>query len=210
MSKLLYDYFFYYSLKEFKKESRLLLLILKRHSVCQDVCLYICKHLASLHRILPHPSLCPQVESVFFDSIDRGIYDYKEFAQFLKKFFPGIKRLTLSQKFSSPNTESTSYFIKTLGLERLQIIDSSGEDWSDIDWKQVLHDMPNSSEYTFILLFEHIEDDKLLFEDSNSSKQIKIWKCDDANCEAIYGSYDRLCNRIRTNTINNNSNYMVI
>ena len=196
MSTLLYNYFFYYPIKDFKKESKLLFLIMNRLGIYKDVSLYICRHLGSLHRILPHPLVCPQVESIVFHMIDRGIYDYKEFSLFLKKFFPNIERLSLCQKYSNPIKEDISYFIKTLGLKQLFVIDSCGEYWLTIDWKDILSDMPNNSEYRLTLFFEHGEGSNLIFEDSESSKKLKIWKHGDYKCNDIYDRYNDICYRI--------------
>jgi len=140
MSTLYIGYIFYSYLEAFKKESRLLLLILNRYKVYKDMRLNICKYLAVLHNILPMNS--SKIETVIFGKIDRGLGDYKSFTYFFKYFIPNMKQLCLEQTYSIPTNENISFFIKELRLKKLHIIDCYGEEWINIDWTKILDVIP--------------------------------------------------------------------
>lgn len=210
---LLIDYIFYYQIETFQKESKLLFLVLKRLNINKDVSMYICRHLSDLHNILPHPSFHYEIDRLLFDTIDRGVHNYKSFSLFLKFFLPNLKILTFSQKYSSPNTKDLCFFIKLLQLNRLCILDQCGEDWNSVDWNELLNIMPNDSQYQFVLSYEgYLEgnDKKITLKQDNSKKSLQVLKYDESDDYKMHMKYDSMYSGTKSKAIENKLKYIII
>jgi len=201
----MHDYLFFCQIQNFCRDAKNLLLVSQRYKVPKDIGLYFCRHLGHLHHILPHPSYNSQnyIETVIFSYIDRGVTDYTLFTLFLKKFFPKMKRVCLSQKFSLFNTETLTFFIKELQLKRLILYDTSGEDYSDINWNEFLKLMPDGAQYNFLLDFEYQGDNEKKRKFKEQSKTIMVYKYGDGYMR-LYDMYEEKCGKIRKYIIKTN------
>ena len=205
MAYYMHNYIFFCHIQYFCRDAKNLLLVSQRYKIPKDIGLYLCRHLGYLYRIIPHPSYNSQnyIERVIFSSIDRGIYDYKLFTLFLKKFFPKIKSMALRQKYSHFTVETFTFFIRELKLKTLVIHDRSGEDYSDIDWNELLNIMPDESRYKFLLDFEYQGDNEEKIKCKKDSKSIVVYKCGDDGddpmklCNMFEENVNRYCEHIR-------------